>query len=337
MPDSVSSDRRYDCIVCGSCTVDILVTGIDLHQPIGIDQLHRVDPIELAVGGIVSNAGITMSRLGMRAAGFSATGDDDWGRAIRAAYQADSVDASQISCRSDFPTSTTVVMVDRDGNRSFVHSQGAPKAMTAADYLAALPVFAQSRAMLLGYYPLFPKMISELADVMQAIRGTGCLTAMDSAGGGGTMEPLRSVLPHVDVYCPSLQEAAQQTGVSDPAEILKIYRGCGAPGVLGVKLGTKGAVLSPSEGELVHISPISPPGPVVDTTGAGDAFFAGLMSGLLSGYTIDHAGRIAAATGALSTTKRGATAAASSLTNALNLAGLGLGDRDPMVGGGPEC
>ena len=57
-----------------------------------------------------------------------------------------------------------------------------------------------------------------------------------------------SILPHLDVYCPSRAEAEHQTGQTDPQKIIDTFRQCGAPGLLGVKLGSEGALLSPGGG-----------------------------------------------------------------------------------------
>ena len=67
-------------------------------------------------------------------------------------------------------------------------------------------------------------------------------------------------------------------------------------------------MLSPAAGEYVDIPCVPAPGPVVDTTGAGDAFYAGLLTGLLRGMTVQQAGRLAAAAGACCVTGYGATA-----------------------------
>jgi sugar/nucleoside kinase (ribokinase family) len=316
-------EKTYDAILCGSCVLDILLRPVPLEEPIGHDQLVRVDPIRVCPGGFVSNAGIAMARLGMRVAALTYVGDDEWGPILRSKYAEEGVDTRYLQVLPDTNSSTTAVTIDAEGRRSFIHCAGAPKRIDQQLLLGHLDLFAQSRAMLIGYYPLFPNLLDDLAEVLAAVRGTGCLTAMDAAGGGGSMQPLGSILPHVDVYVPSLQEAAQQTGLVEPEAIIRTYRDCGAPGLLGVKLGARGAVLSPRAGEIIQIPPVPPPGEVVDTTGAGDTFYAGLVTGLLNGLSPHDAGRLAAATGACCVAGMGGTAAVRSFEETARMAGLG--------------
>jgi ribokinase len=177
--------------------------------------------------------------------------------------------------------------------------------------------------MLLGYYSLLPNLQHELPEVLAAIRETGCKTALDAAGDGGTMEPLAACLPHLDFYVPSFKEARHQTCESDPQRIISAYRGAGAPGLLGVKLGTDGALLSPRAGEYVQVSAVKPPGDVVDTTGAGDCFYGGLLAGILRGLSVADAGKLAAAAGACCVTGLGATTAIRGYEETAKLAGVG--------------
>ncbi len=316
--------KQFDCVLCGSCVADLLVRPVPLEVPIGGGRLFKTQPIEVVTGGIVCNAGIALARLGMKAAAFTYVGRDDWGTIVRRRLEAEGVDCSRLLTHPTAATSTTAVLIDPSGERSFAHCVGAPKLLDRSLLLANLDVFAHSRMFLLGYYSLMPNLDGELPEVMAAIRQTGCRTAMDTAGEGGGMQPLDRILPHVDVYVPSRDEAARQTGESDPRRMLDVYRRCGAPGVLGVKLGSKGALLSPAAGEYVEIAAVAPPGPVVDTTGAGDSFFAGLIAGLLKGYDVDQAGRLAAAVGACCVTGYGATAGLRDFAETARLAGLSI-------------
>jgi len=300
--------KDFDCVLCGSCVADILVRPVPLESPIGGGRLIHAEPIQVTTGGIVSNSGIAMARLGMKIAAFSYVGRDDWAPVIRGRLEREGIDCTGLLAHPTGATSTTAVLIDPSGERSFAHCGGAPKLMDKALFLDHLDLFARSRMMLIGYYSLMPNLEGDLPEVLAAIRQTGCQTALDAAGDGGAMQPLDRILPHVDVYVPSHNEAVHQTGLEDPRRIIEAFRGCGAPGVLGVKLGSKGALLSPADGEFIDIACVEAPGPVVDTTGAGDSFFAGLLTGLLRGLSVAEAGRLAAATGACCVTAYGASA-----------------------------
>lgn len=299
----------FDCVVCGSCVVDVLVRPVTLDQPIGSGTLVRTEPLVLTTGGIVSNAGIALARLGMRVAAFTYVGNDPWAEVIHRHYSAEGVDTSHLATHPTAPTSTTAVLIDDSGERSFLHAVGAPKQLNKQAFLDGLPLFARSRAMLVGYYSLMPNWQDDLPNVLAAIRGTGCRTALDAAGDGGNMQPLDRCLPHLDYYVPSWREAEHQTGEHDPRKILDVYRAAGAVGLIGVKLGAQGALLSPKAGEFIEVAAVPPPGPLVDTTGAGDCFYAGLLAGLLRGLSVADAGKLAAACGACSVTGLGGTTA----------------------------
>jgi sugar/nucleoside kinase (ribokinase family) len=315
-------ERTIDCVLCGSCVVDILVRPVPLDVPIGGGRLFQADPIEVTTGGIVSNAGIALARLGMRVTAFSYVGQDDWAAVIQRKLTQEGVDVQYLITHRSAATSTTAVMVDPSGERSFAHCVGAPKQMTKATFLEHLEVFARSRMTLVGYYSLMPNLEPDLAEVFAAIRETGCQTALDAAGDGGGLQPLDRILPHLDVYIPSRAEAIHQTGQTDPQRILEIYRQCGAPGLLGIKLGAEGALLSPAEGQFIDIPAVAPPGKVIDTTGAGDAFYAGMLCGLLRGMQPADAGRLAAAVGACCVTGLGASAGLRSYNETARIAGF---------------
>ena len=315
-------EKTIDCVLCGSCVVDILVRPVPLDMPIGGGRLFQADPIEVTTGGIVSNAGIALARLGMRVTAFSYVGHDDWAVVIQRKLMQEGVDVQHLMTHPSAATSTTAVMVDPSGERSFAHCVGAPKLMTKATFLDHLDLFAHSRMTLVGYYSLMPNLEPDLAEVFAAIRQTGCQTALDAAGDGGGMQPLDRILPHLDVYVPSRAEAIHQTGQSDPQRMLEVYRECGAPGLLGIKLGAEGALLSPADGEFVEIPAVVPPGKIVDTTGAGDAFYAGLLCGLLRGMQAADAGRLAAAVGACCVTGLGASAGLRSYNETARIAGF---------------
>ena len=99
-------DKRYDCVVVGSCVVDVLARPVPLSQPIGAGRLIESEPLLLTTGGIVSNSGIALARLGMRVAAFTYVGDDEWADVIRRHYTAEGVDTSALVTHPTAATST---------------------------------------------------------------------------------------------------------------------------------------------------------------------------------------------------------------------------------------
>ncbi|MFO0819943.1 MAG: carbohydrate kinase family protein [Pirellulales bacterium] len=299
--------KPIDCVVCGETCLDIVAGPLPLDEPLGGRGLVPLETIRAVTGGIVPNAGIALARLGLQVAAVGLVGKDDWGQSIRRKLAAERIDTSELAVHATRSTSVTLVMVGRDREHTFAFHAGASQTIDRPFLLDRLACFRRSRYALIGYYNLLPLLEADLPEVLAAIRQQGCLTALDTTNGGGQLEPLDRILPHLDMYVPSHAEASGQTGESDPLRILEVYRRFAPRATLGVKLGERGAVLSGPDGQVHWIAPVSPPGPVIDTTGAGDSFYAGLIAGLVRNLPLPQAGRLAAATGACCVTGLGAS------------------------------
>ena len=91
-------------------------------------------------------------------------------------------------------------------------------------------------------------------------------------------------------------------------------------------------MLSPSAGDVIDIPCARAPGPVVDTTGAGDSFLAGLLTGILRGLPLRDAGLLGAATAACCVTGVGATAGLRSFDETMRLVGADAGVPAVLLG-----
>ena len=299
--------KTIDCITAGSCVLDILAHPVNLNEPLITKAVHRISPMQLSCGGLSSNSGIALARLGCKTNIFTYVGNDPWGQMVTQMLKDQMVDTSLLLTHASEPTSTTVVTIDSSGERAFIHCQGAAKRLNLSTCMDHLEVLARAKFFLCGYYSLMPDLQDDLPELFAALRNCGVKTVMDTAGDGGSMKPLDQILPHLDVYIPSLTEAQHQTRETDPRKMIDLYRANQAPGILGVKLGSKGVLLSEKEGHYLHL-PICrlPKGAtVIDTTGAGDTFLAGFIAGLIHGYDMATAGKIATAVGACCVTAMG--------------------------------
>ena len=316
----MTAERRFDCVVAGTCVADILVRPVPLGAPVGGGRLFHVEPIEATTGGIVCNTGIGLARLGLAVAAASLVGDDPWAGLIRERLVAAGLDAGGVEVAPGQATSTTAVLIDPSGERSFAHHVGACAVLDLAWMRRQLADFARADWVILGYAGLLPALEPDLAAAVAALRERGCRVALETGGAGGRLDDVAPALPHVALYVPSLDEAASQTGCADPRGIIARYRELGAAGVVGVKLGSRGTLLSPAGGEFLEIPCLPAPGPVVDTTGAGDALLAGLVAGLVRGMPPREACLLGAANAACCVTAAGATAGLRSFEETLALA-----------------
>lgn len=314
--------RDIDCVVCGTCVADILVRPVPLEVPVGGGRLFHVDPVDVTTGGIVCNTGVAMRRLGACVEAVAVVGDDPWGREIVTRLAAQGVGTTGVERRSSGATSTTAVLIDSRGERSFAHHVGVARSFDVDLLRRHEPLFARSRFAVLGYVGLLPGLEPRLAEAVATLRRAGCLVVLETGGSGGSLSDVATALPGVDVFVPSLDEAGRHTGSDDAREIIACYRRHGAAGLVGVKCGSRGSVLSPAEGRVIEVPSVTPPAPVVDTTGAGDSFLAGLVVGLARGMPVESAARLGAATAACCVTRAGATAGLRDLHDTMQLAGL---------------
>jgi sugar/nucleoside kinase (ribokinase family) len=147
-------------------------------------------------------------------------------------------------------------------------------------------------------YFLQPGLARDLPEILGRVRAAGGSTSVDPnwdpSGGwdGGLLDLLRSI----DVLLPNAIEATRLARTSDlDAAVLSLGRN---GDVVVTKDGSNGAVAAVA-GELVRVE--APDVRPIDTTGAGDAFDAGLIAGLLAGRELEAAMRMANVVGALST------------------------------------
>lgn len=313
---------EFDCVVCGTTTLDLLIGAIPLKEPIGQGKMHHIDPIQANVGGITSNSGTALARLGMRTAVLGYVGKDVWAEIIHKTLAAEGIDCTALAAHPDRSTCTTAIMVDAQKEHALLYYPGASSRLNPKLMLDHLPLFARSRWALLGYYGELPELIEDFPFVMEQIKKTGCQIAMDADNNGTSMKPLDRILPYLDIYFPNEVQAESQTGEHDPEKMIEAYRKVGATGLIGIKLGVEGALISPQAGKLFKVAVIAPPESLCDTLGAGDSFFAGLIAGLSRGLNVEDAGRLAAATGACNVSAVGGTAGLRSYAETATLAGL---------------
>jgi ribokinase len=296
-----------DIVVVGSANVDLVIRLA--HLP-GAGETVTGGELQRDFGGKGANAAVAAARLGARVALVAALGDDADGAAVRADLAAHGVDTAGV-VTVDAPTGVATVLVDQAGENAIAVASGANLLLEDAAVRAGLSGAAGG-----GTLVVVDLEIGDDAVVAAAEHCAehGCRLVLDP----GPARPLPdAVLRAATVVTPNRGELAVLAG---DAEAL-LARGVAA---VAVTLGGDGVELH----EAGAAAPVLvPPFParVADTTGAGDAFAAGVAVALHGGVALADAVAFGAATGALATEAPGARAALPSRAAVEAL----LGDRRP--------
>ena len=191
---------------------------------------------------------------------------------------ASGVDVGGVSAVAGPNTACTMIINVRGEDRRFVSSIGANAAMSVAHLPEAW--LAEASVFYLGGYLMLPGMeTAALAEVLNRLRQRGCITVIDVVyvGSPNSLNALSLVLPHTDYFLPNDDEAVALTGLADPVAQAEAFRSMGAKTVV-ITCGEKGSVLVGPEFRFrAGVYPTE----FVGGTGAGDAFDAGFIMGLL--------------------------------------------------------
>ncbi|MDU7647780.1 MAG: PfkB family carbohydrate kinase, partial [Klebsiella michiganensis] len=119
------------------------------------------------------------------------------------------------------------------------------------------------------------------------------------------LDLLRPLLPSVDYFMPSLEEAAYLSGETQPEAIARVFFALGV-GTCILKDGENGSWLLTRDGAVEHIAPFRVD--AVDTTGCGDSYCGGFIAALARGLSVKAACEVASAVAALVATGMGSDA-----------------------------
>jgi sugar/nucleoside kinase (ribokinase family) len=156
-----------------------------------------------------------------------------------------------------------------------------------------------------------------MARVLAWARQQGLITSFDTVwdATGRWLEILRPCLPHIDYFLPSIAEAREITGRSEPAAIAEFLLAEGVR-VVGLKMGEEGCYVRTAEEEWrVPAYPVA----AIDATGAGDAYVAGFLTGVVQGWDLQRTAQLANAAGACCVTSLGATTGMRSLAETMKI------------------
>jgi 2-dehydro-3-deoxygluconokinase len=262
-------------------------------------------------GGDTSNAAIAAARQGVPAAYLTAIGNDPAGDRLMALWQAEGVTIGGVRRSASRPTAIYFVSHGPDGHAFHYYRRGsAASAFNPADVDATLVEGAD----ILHASGISQAISDSAADaVFHAIalaRAAGVRVSYDTNYRARLWPVARAAavihaaIAQSDIALPSLDDAAELTGLSDPDAIADFYLRLG-PRIVALKLGPAGVLLAtPDRRVRIAAHPCRP----VDTTGAGDTFCGSFLARLILGDAPEAAARYAAVAAALKTEGYGAVA-----------------------------
>jgi sugar/nucleoside kinase (ribokinase family) len=267
--------------------------------------LVAVEGMFLATGGCAANVAVDIAKQGVRVAAAGKVGTDFWGRFVREDLEQQGVDTRAVSESGEQQTSQTMILLCNGQDRRFVHTFGANRAFQVGDI--PLDLLVSAKVMYVGGYLVLPAFDPvELAALFGKCREAGVTTVLDVVipAGFAYRGELDPVLPVTDVFLPNDDEGVLLTGLVDPVQQAQAFRRMGARTVV-VTLGAEG--LLAAEGDRAwRAAPF--PSQVVDQSGAGDAFCAGFITGLVHGLDLFGCLHYGSALGASCVTQMGCSA-----------------------------
>jgi ribokinase len=254
-------------VVLGDVMVDVVAR---LSGPVapGSDSLARV---AFQGGGQAANTAAWLAAAGARVALIGRVGADAAGRDA-----VDELDALGVETRlaadSERSTGTCVVLVAPNGERTMFPDAGANGGLVACDLGPDLFVRGD-HLHVAGYALLRDGSRRAALTAIERAGAAGMKVSVDPSSAALLSGGLRRLGTGVDLVVPNELEAEALTGVPDPAAAARVLAESVAEVV--VTLGENGALWTDGS-ELVRVA--APAADVVDTTGAGDAFVAGLLA-----------------------------------------------------------
>ncbi|MDQ2750093.1 MAG: sugar kinase [Actinomycetota bacterium] len=264
-------------VVClGDLMMDVLAR---LPGPLAVGS-DTPAPVGIYGGGSAANTAAWLVRAGLATTFVGRVGDDALGRRALEELRAAGVELA-VSIDPVRPTGTCIVLVDVDGERTMVPSAGANAGLGDVGLPAEL--FGPSSYLHLSGYALFTAGSRPAAlEALALAHSAGCPISVDTASAA----PLAGVGPDlfqswvgtgVLVFA-NRDEATVLTGTADPGAAARILgQRCGEA---IVKCGADAAVWSDG-GDVIEV-PVAA-SVAIDSTGAGDAFAAGVLAARVSG------------------------------------------------------
>jgi len=254
----------------------------------------------LGPGGKGSNQAVAAALAGGNVHFISRLGKDDFANMAISLWKKSGITPHVTQYSDSYTGAAYIFIEDKTGNNAIIVSPGAAANINDDDITANKELIQGSRV----FMTQLEQSLDAAGTALSFAKEGGAITILNPA----PAQPLgENILQLCDFVTPNEIEAEQITGTPvksiNDAEIAAgklLEKGASAA---VITLGEQGALFKDNN-QIIH-QPSYEVGPVVETTGAGDAFNGGLAVALAEEMPIDKALRFACATASISVTRQG--------------------------------
>jgi sugar/nucleoside kinase (ribokinase family) len=320
-------------VVClGILVADVFAQPVSaLPQP---GELKTTDGFLHSAGGCAANVAVNLRRLGRSVSVVGKVGQDSLGQFVVDELGRQGIGTGWIRRSATQPTSATVILNVRGEDRRYLHCIGANRDFCAADVSPG--VLQGATVLYVGGYMAMPGFSgADLQYVFRAAKQAGLTTVLDvviPAGTSGAAEHVLPALPYTDYFLPNNDEARLLTGLSTAMEQARELAHCSPLTTVVVTLGAGGSLAVKGD-HIVQTAAF--PMDSIDESGAGDAFAAGLIVGILESWPLEFTLQFAAGVGASCTRAVGCSAGVFGFPEAIDYLkqrGISLGKMPVRIG-----
>ena len=273
----------FEVITIGHVLMDLRFCVDDFATP---DKESVILRQSRGVGGSAANVAIGIQRLGGSSSVIGKIGFDEFGKAALEDLAREGVDVSNVRIEVlRGRTGFTIVIINSKGDIIMYGYKGVADELLPKEVNPAILEKAK-------FVHIARLRLDTSIHVARMAKDMGLIVSWDPGRilASLSINKLRPMIELSDIILPNEKEALEMTGMGNYKDAGKALMKAGAHTVI-IKRGSKGAYVVTKDSE-VHI-PAYHPEKVVDTTGAGDAFVAGLLTALRKGYEIKDAVRYA--------------------------------------------
>lgn len=269
------------------------------HIPEG-QNLSILEEIRITVAGTAAGTSIDLAKLGMQVFAMGALGEDELGNFVETTMQRYGINTDGLVRKKGVQTSATMLPIRPNGERPALHVPGTSEVLSYDD--VDLAIIADADFLHIGGTPLMPRLDgTPMKKVFKYAKEHGVTTTYDllAMDRPDLLEKVSVCLPYVDYFMPGFEEAVMICGLSDRKAVIRFFLDRGAKHTV-FKMGAEGSSIGWLENDrLKEIRIPALKVPVVDSTGCGDAYCAGFITGLSLGWDLEKAAWLGTAAGAL--------------------------------------